>query len=44
MILEKKMDGKSKEVQWGTWFSVGIVGLVIFLTYLLLFGFYFARV
>ncbi|WP_159102308.1 hypothetical protein [Caldalkalibacillus mannanilyticus] len=28
----------------GTWFSLGVVGGVIFLTYILLFGFYFARV
>ncbi|WP_421380901.1 hypothetical protein ACOJQI_18840 [Bacillus salacetis] len=33
-----------QESKIGTWISVGVVGLVILLTYFLLFGFYMDRV
>lgn len=40
---EEKLD-KEKESKIGTYFSVGIVGAVIFVTYLIVFGLYMARV
>lgn len=40
---EEKLNGEN-DSKVGTWFSLGIVGLGILLTYFVLFGFYMDRV
>ncbi|MBU8877565.1 cytochrome c oxidase subunit 2A [Bacillus sp. FJAT-29790] len=49
MEMVKSKDSKTQEEQKhesvkGTMFSVGVVGAVIFITYVVLFGLYMARV
>lgn len=41
---EKKLDMEHKAPLKGTWFSVGVVGAVILVTYIVLFGLYMSRV
>lgn len=40
----KKLDKENKTSLIGTWISVGVVGAVILIVYLLVFGLYMARV
>lgn len=40
---EKKLDNKNVSSRIGTYLSLGILGLVILVTYLLIFGLYMSR-
>lgn len=40
----KKLDKENETSLKGTWISVGVVGAVILIVYLLVFGLYMARV
>jgi hypothetical protein len=42
--LKEKLSKEHEAPLKGTWFSVGVVGAVIFITYLIVFGLYMARV
>ncbi|MGM0878144.1 MAG: cytochrome C oxidase subunit II [Bacillota bacterium] len=41
---EKKLDEEKKSSLKGTFISVGVVGAVIFITYLVVYGLYMVRV
>lgn len=41
---DKKLNKEKETSLKGTWFSVGVVGAVILVVYLIIFGLYMARV
>lgn len=41
---EKKLDKEKETSLKGTWISVGVVGVVILVVYLIIFGLYMSRV
>ncbi|WP_209121081.1 hypothetical protein [Alkalihalobacillus sp. BA299] len=43
-VESKKREQIVKDSKVGTWFSLGVVGAVLLLTYFIVFGLYLARV
>ncbi|WP_155966740.1 cytochrome c oxidase subunit 2A [Paenisporosarcina sp. TG-14] len=44
MMKSKKLDKENETSLIGTWISVGVVGAVILIVYIIVFGLYMARV